>query len=202
MKQRLLAIIMLMVIMSYTGCGKTNQNDSGEDATSDFDIVDIEKSPQILIDYNINEILENQKIIFLVVEEIFAEGYFDGYFIDGGGKKHLFVLQREDRYQPVEDDFAYLSEHYDEFEGTDFVDKNTLSRWIDYLYHVNEKSTIKEQGEDIADMEVVTLYGIRMIDGKEEFVWLGSYSGVSKRLDDEIADKLFEELGEDWNRVN
>ena len=202
MKQILFALVMIVAILNSVGCGKSDKGDTGSNETVDFDTVVPEELSQPSVEYNIDEILENQKIIFLVVSNNFENQSFKGYFIDGSGEKHLFVLQRDDWYQPVEGDFAYLLEHYDEFEGTDFVDEDTLRRWIDYLYRVDENSIIKAEGEDVVDLAEVTLYGIRTIDGKEEFVWLGSYSGVSRRLDDENVDKLFEELGEDWNWVD
>ena len=76
-----------------------------------------------------------------------------------------------------------LLKHYDEFETIDFFDDKTLRKCIKYLYHVNADSDIVTEGEAIMDAPINQLYGIRLKDDQEEFVWLGLDSGILKKLD-------------------
>lgn len=43
------------------------------------------------------------------------------------------------------------------------------------------------------------LYGVRIADGKEEFVFLKSYTGESEKLDDPYANFICNEFGDNWS---
>ena len=48
------------------------------------------------------------------------------------------------------------------------------------------------------DYPLKQLYGIRLIDDNEEFVFLESETGITERLDDSSAVQIYEEFGEEW----
>ena len=51
------------------------------------------------------------------------------------------------------------------------------------------------------DAPINQLYGIRLKDDQEEFVWLGLDSGILKKLDDSSTDLIFEKFGDKWYMV-
>lgn len=98
-----------------------------------------------------------------------SEPYVEGYFIDTKGKKHIYGLYGQAPFESIEKEYAYLLEHYDEFEMVEF-----------------------------GDYPLKQLYGIRVIDDNEEFVFLESETGITERLDDPSAAQIYEEFGEEW----
>ncbi len=54
------------------------------------------------------------------------------------------------------------------------------------------------EGTTIMDYPLKQLYGIRVIDDNEEFVFLESETGITERLDDLSAVQIYEEFGEEW----
>lgn len=54
------------------------------------------------------------------------------------------------------------------------------------------------EGTTIMDYPLKQLYGIRVIDDNEEFVFLESETGTTERLDDLSAVQIYEEFGEEW----
>lgn len=62
----------------------------------------------------------------------------------------------------------------------------------EYLYHVNIDSERKMEGTTIMDYPLKQLYGIRVIDDNEEFVFLESETGITERLDDQLLEKCSE----------
>ena len=122
----------------------------------------------------------------------------EGYFIDTKGKKHIYGLYEQAPFESIEKEYAYLLEHYDEFEMVDFGDDTTLKNCTEYLYHVNIDSERKTEGTTIMDYPLKQLYGIRVIDDNEEFVFLESETGITERLDDPSAVQIYEEFGEEW----
>lgn len=189
-KKFLLAMMAIMILLS--GC---------------------ENKSQYSIDYDMDTVLNHQKIIFIVSVCDYDEQYIYndryGYFIDQTGRKHIFdvhELYNHTSFVPIEQKYAYLLEHYEEFEAKDFLDDSKLRECIDYLYHVNPDAEIRTEGEvvvsEAAEREP-TLYGVRMVNNHEEFVWLGTNVGsyFSQRLDDPSADFIFEEFGSQWDSL-
>ncbi len=172
MKIKLFAVITVLFMIS--GCGKNDQR------------------------VDIDTILANQKILFIMSVSSYDEPYSTGYFIDGKGKKHIYGPYLQHPFESIEKEYAFFLEHYDEFETIDFFDDKTLRKCIKYLYHVNSDSDIITEGEAIMDAPLKQLYGIRLNDDQEEFVWLGSEPGISKRLDDPSSDLIFKKFGEKW----
>lgn len=168
---------------------------------------------QYSIDYDMDTVLNNQKIIFIVSVYDHDEGYIYnaryGYFIDQTGRKHIFdvhELYNQTSSVSIEQKYAYLLEHYAEFEAKDFLDDSKLRNCIDYLYHVNPNAEIRSEGEVVASEapeREPTLYGVRMVNDHEEFVWLGHNVGsyYSERLDDPSADLIFQEFGSQWDTL-
>lgn len=143
---------------------------------------------------DIDLILENQKIIFLQSISSYEETYAAGYFIDSNGKKHIYKLNDRQPFRSIGETYEYLLKHYDEFETTDYFDDITLKKCVRHLYCVNKDANVMEKGEVIIDAPEITLYGIRQKNDQEEFVWLGSECGISKKLDDPSAYWILEEL--------
>ena len=107
-------------------------------------------------------------------------------------------------YQKIQRNFwvgIFYPNVYDEFETIDFFDDKTLRKCIKYLYHVNADSDIVTEGEAIMDAPINQLYGIRLKDDQEQFVWLGLDSGTLKKLDDSSTDLIFEKFGDKWYMV-
>ena len=177
MKIKLFAMVIGLAIIS--GCVKTDK---------------INQS----VEYDIDNTLMNQKIVYIMSVSSYDEPYAAGYFIDEKGKKHIYRLYDQGPFESIEKEYAYLLEHYDEFEVIDFFDYTTLRKCTEYLYNVNSDSMIRTEGEIIMDYPIKQLYGIRLKDERAEFVWLGSETGISKRLDDPATDKIFEEFGDKW----
>lgn len=189
-KKFLLALMAVMILLS--GCGNKSQYS---------------------IDYDIDTVLDNQKIIFIVSvydcdeKYIYSNRY--GYFIDQTGRKHIFdvhELYNQTSSVSIEQKYTYLLEHYEEFEVKDFLDDSKLRKCIDYLYHVNSDAEIRSEGEIVVSEDPdrePTLYGVRMVNNHEEFVWLGKNVGsyYSERLDDPSADLIFEEFGSQWDSL-
>ena len=113
--------------------------------------------------------MEKQKIVFIMSVSSYSEPYVEGYFIDTKGKKHIYGLYGQTPFESIEKEYAYLLEHYDEFEMVEF-----------------------------GDYPLKQLYGIRVIDDNEEFVSHESETGITERLDDPSAAQIYEEFGEEW----
>ncbi len=173
MKTKLLALIMLLGLLTISGCAKADK-------------------------YDIDQILMDQKIVFIMSISSYGEPYTEGYFIDGNGKKHIYGLYDQYPFESIEKEYAYLLEHYDEFETVDFFDDKTLRECTELLYYVNPDSEIKEEGGVIFDYPSKVLYGIKQIDGHEEIVELESFTGILIRLEDPSADQIYEIFGDVW----
>lgn len=171
MRTKLLAVI-IMCILIISSCGRAEKSD-------------------------IDNLLRNQKIVFIMSVSSYDEPYAEGYFIDGKGKKHVYGLL-DQPFESIEKEYAYLMEHYDEFKTMDFFDDNSLRECTEALYHVDPDSETRREGEVIFDYPEYILYGIRQTDGQEEFVRLEAYSGILERLDDSSADLIYEIFGDAW----
>lgn len=171
---KLLAALTIMGLIIISGCGKAN------------------------IPYDIDQILREQKIVYIMSVSSYDEPYTAGYFIDGNGKKHIYGLYNQRPFESIEKEYAYLLEHYDEFETMDFFEDKTLKKCTQLLYYVNTDSETRKEGEVIFDCPYYILYGIKQIDGHEEIVRLESYSGILERLDDLSADQIYEIFGDKW----
>ena len=171
-KTKLLAVIVIMGILIVSSCGKAGKND-------------------------IDALLMNQKIVFIMSVSSYEEPYAEGYFIDGKGKRHVYGLF-DHPFESIEKEYAYLMEHYDEFKTNDLFDDKNLRECAEALYHVDPDSETRKEGEVIFDCPEYILYGIRQIDGQEEFVRLEAYSGILERLDDSSADLIYEIFGDAW----
>ena len=193
MKTVLFAVIIGLLIF-ITACGKNDKINQGVELSADIS----DKSAVSSVEYDIDKILSNQKIVFIMSVSSFEDPYAAGYFIDQQGKKHIYGLYDQRPFESIEKEYSYLIEHYDEFETTDFFDYSTLRKCTEYLYRVNAESEIRTEGKAIIDAPEKQLYGVRMLDDHEEFVWLGSEPGISKRLDDASSDHIFEEFGDKW----
>ena len=174
MKMKLFTVIMLVVLFIVSGCEKGDENNYGAE-------IDVKESNKSSVEYDADKFWGDQKIVFIMSVSSYAEPYAEGYFIDTVGKKHIYGLY----------------EHAP-FETIDFFDDTSLRNCTEYLYHVNMDSKLKTEGTAIMDFPLKQLYGIRMIDGHEEFIFLGSETGISERLDDPSADQIFEEFGDTW----
>ena len=190
MRKILLNVVIVMFILIVSGCGKAENNDNIETSVVGTDKSDVE--------YDIDTILENQKIVFIMSISSYSEPYAEGYFIDSTGKKHIYRLHDQHPFDSIETEYTYLLEHYDEFEIVDFFDDATLRMCTEYLYHVNIDSEVKSEGTAIMDFPLKQLYGIKVLDEQEEFVWLGSETGISSKLEDQSADQIFAEFGDAW----
>ena len=179
------------MVFIVAGCGKKNEMNYGAD-------FDVKESNMSGIESNDDKVGMNQKIVFVMSVSSYEEPYAEGYFIDTTGKKHIYGLYEQQPFETIEKEYAYLLEHYDEFETVDFFDETTLKKCTESLYHVNADSELRTEGTAIMDFPLKQLYGIRVTDGQEEFVFLGSETGISERLDDPAADKIFEEFGDKW----
>ena len=177
MKTKLLAVITIMGLFIISGCAKADESDQSVD---------------------IDNILMNQKIVFIMSVSSYAERYAAGYFIDAKGKKHIYGLYDQWPFESIEKEYAYLLEHYDEFETIDFFDDKTLRECTECLYYINPNSETKEEGNILFDFSVNILYGIKQIDGHEEIVELESFTGILERLDDPYADQIYEIFGDTW----
>ena len=186
MRKILFTVVSVIVILSFSGCGTSEKNVGTETSVIVTDKADVDR------------ILENQKIVFIMSISSYSEPYAEGYFIDQEGKKHIYRLHEQRPFDSIEAEYAYLLEHYDEFEVVDFFDDETLRRCTENLYHVDINSNIKEEGMAIKGFPIIQLYGIRLINNQEEFVWLGSDTGISRSLEDKSAEQIFEDFGDAW----
>lgn len=186
MRKKLFMRVIVMFILIVSGCGASENNGT------------IETSVVVTDKADADSILENQKIVFIMSISSYSEPYAEGYFIDARGKKHIYRLHEQPPFDSIEAEYAYLLEHYDEFEIVDFFDDSTLRTCTEYLYCVNIDSEVKSEGTAIMDFPLKQLYGIRVLDKQEEFVWLGSETGISSKLGDSSADQIFEEFGDTW----
>ena len=188
MKKKLFIVIIVVVLFSVSGCENNNHGEKN----------DVNESNKSSVEYDVDNLLEKQKIVFIMSVSSYAEPYVEGYFIDTKGKKHIYGLYEQAPFESIEKEYAYLLEHYDEFEMVDFWDDTTLKNCTEYLYHVNIDSERKTEGTTIMDYPLKQLYGIRVIDDNEEFVFLESETGITERLDDPSAAQIYEEFGEEW----
>lgn len=186
MRKILFMVVSVMLILIVSGCGTSENNDR------------IETSAVVTDKADFDSILENQKIVFIMSISSYSEPYAEGYFIDVTGKKHIYRLHAQPPFDSIEAEYTYLMEHYDEFEIVDFFDDATLRTCTEYLYHVNIDSEVESEGVAIMDFPLKQLYGIRVLDGQKEFVWLGSETGISSKLEDQSANQIFEEFGDNW----
>lgn len=191
MKIKQFAILLIIGLLFVSGCEKTDDNKKSAENV-------VKETDESGIEYDIDYIMTNQKIVFIMSVSSYSEPYAEGYFIDTEGKKHIYGLYDQQPFESIEKEYAYLMEHYDEFEVVDFFDNTALRKCVDHLYHVDIDSEIRTEGEAIMDAPLKQLYGIRLLDGCEEFVWLGSEPGISERLDDASSDKIFETFGSKW----
>lgn len=172
-------VVALMLALGFISCSN-RENITGDSAK-----------------YDIDDFLLNQKIVFIMSVSSYEEPYAEGYFIDGTGKKHVYGLY--DRpFESIEKEYAFLLDHYDEFETMDFFEDKTLRECTEALFYVNPNSEIRKEGEIIFDCPTYILYGIKQTDGHEEIVELETYSGILKRLDDSYADLIYELFGDTW----
>lgn len=174
-----------------TGCEQLGGKSKTARQTSDF-------IGNNVSEINIDQVLPDQKIVFMMWIASYDEPYSSGYFIDGKGMKHIYKRSDVKPMYSVDVEYAYLLEHYDEFETTAYFDDATLKKCTECLYQVNANAEVRTEGKAIADAPEKKLYGVRMIDGHEEFVFLGSEPGIVKRLDDAASDQIFELFGDKW----
>lgn len=211
-KKRILTGIMATTAVIMSGCGNQEQLMSSSDiasmgviaydeqnVTDEIDITTATDTTTSTDTSNDNyQVWSDQKIVFMMWIASYDEPYSNGYFIDGKGTKHIYKRSGVMPMYPVEDEYAYLLEHYDEFETMAYFDDDTLKKCAECLYQVNANAEIRTEGKAIADAPEKKLYGVRMIDGNEEFVFLGSEPGIVKRLDDAASDQIFALFGDKW----
>ena len=206
MKRRMITALILAAALSAAGCGSNESASKGTEASAVKVTSSVEQKSDNetdttgadkVSDDTVKE-YEDQKIVFMMWIASYDEPYSKGYFIDGKGMKHTYERPGISPMYPVDDEYAYLIEHYDEFESAECFDDDTLKQCEECLNKVNADAEIKTEGKAIADAPEKSLYGVRMNDGQAEFVFLGSEPGISKRLDDASADKIFELFGDDW----
>lgn len=161
MKKKLFIVIIVVVLFSVSGCENNNHGEKN----------DVNEPNKSSVEYDVDNLLEKQKIVFIMSVSSYSEPYVEGYFIDTKGKKHIYGLYEQAPFESIEKE---------------------------YLYHVNIDSDRKTEGSAIMDYPLKQLYGIRMTDDNEEFVFLESETGITERLDDPSAVQIYEEFGEEW----
>ena len=161
MKKKLFIVIIVVVLFSVSGCENNNHGEKN----------DVNEPNKSSVEYDVDNLLEKQKIVFIMSVSSYSEPYVEGYFIDKKGKKHIYGLYEQAPFELIEKE---------------------------YLYHVNIDSERKTEGTTIMDYPLKQLYGIRVIDDNEEFVFLESETGITERLDDLSAVQIYEEFGEEW----
>ncbi len=206
MKNRIITAFILSAALMTTGCGSTESTPQEPEKSKAKITSSVEQKAEYETDTtdeddnsddNTQEYAK-QKIVFLMWIASYDEPYSKGYFIDGKGMKHIYERPDTKPMYSVEDEYAYLIEHYDEFDTAEYFDNDTLKQCMECLFKVNADAKIRTDGTAIADAPEKSLYGIRMNDDQAEFIFLGSEPGISKRLDDASADKIFELFGDKW----
>lgn len=52
--------------------------------------------------YDVDNLLEKQKIVFIMPVSSYSEPYVEGYFIDTKGKKHIYGLYGQAPFESIE----------------------------------------------------------------------------------------------------
>ena len=103
MKKKLFIVIMVVVLFSVSGCDNNNHGEKN----------DVNESNKSSVEYDVDNLLEKQKIVFIMSVSSYAEPYVEGYFIDTKGKKHIYGLYEQAPFESIEKEYTYLLEHYD-----------------------------------------------------------------------------------------
>lgn len=110
MKKKLFIVIIVVVLFSVSGCENNNHGKN-----------DVNEPNKSSVEYDVDNLLEKQKIVFIMSVSSYSEPYVEGYFIDTKGKKHIYGLYEQAPFESIEKEYAYILEHYDEFETVDFL---------------------------------------------------------------------------------
>ncbi len=197
MKKRILIMCIMIGLALCSGCAERESGVKTEDTPGIEKQLSTE-SNQEEVQANVDQILKNQKIIFIMSVSSFDEPYAAGYFIDADGKKHRYEMYDRRPFNSIDEEYAFLLEHYDEFEAEEGFEKNLFKDCVWTLCLVNSEAPRKKEGIVIMDYPYEALYGIRQKDGREEIVFLESTTGVHETLNDSYAEKLYEAFGETW----
>ena len=58
-------------------------------------------------EYDVDNLLEKQKIVFIMSVSSYSEPYVEGYFIDTKGKKHIYGLYGQAPFESIEKEYLY-----------------------------------------------------------------------------------------------
>ena len=193
MKKRILTTCIMVGLVLCSGCAKRGTEGAPkimEQSTS--------KSDQTAAQTDVDQILKNQKIIFIMSVSSYEDPYAAGYFIDASGKKHRYELYDRGPFRSIEEEYVFLLERYDEFEPAEGFEDQLFQDCVGNLCLVNPEAPREKEGTVIMDYPYKALYGIRQKDGREEIVFLESDTGIRESLKDPHAEKLYEAFGESW----
>ncbi len=185
MKKRLLILTIAFMLIFLSACSKHNDEAPSEDISD-----------------SVNQIIDNQRIVFIMSVSSYDEPYMEGYFIDTEGKKHCYRFMDRRPFDLIDQEYEFLIEHYEEFETSEFFSEDELRESIECLCLVNSEANRIKKGDIIFDYPYHALYGIRQKDGKEERVWLRSFTGIDESLDDPYANSLYEMFGDSWDYLD
>lgn len=197
MKKKILMTCVVIGLALCSGCAERDSMAKTEDASKNAEQISLE-SNQTGVQANVDQILKNQKIVFIMSVSSYDEPYAEGYFIDADGKKHCYEMHDRGPFKTIDEEYAYLLEHYDEFEATEGFGNDLFKDCVGNLCLVNSEAPREKEGTVIMDYPYKALYGIRQNDGKDEIVFLESTTGVNEKLKDSHAEKLYEAFGEAW----
>ena len=92
MKKELFIVIMVVVLFSVSGCDNNNHGEKN----------DVNESNKSSVEYDVDNLLQKQKIVFIMSVSSYAEPYVEGYFIDTKGKKHIYGLYEQAPFESIE----------------------------------------------------------------------------------------------------
>ena len=148
----------------------------------------------------ITSILENQEFLFMMSYRSYSERYIAGYAIGRDGKKYSYALENSWPFESPEEEFSYITGHFDELETVELWDEETVRACTEALYSVDAGAKIKKGGRIAEDAPFAGFCGIRVKDGKREFISLMSNdSGLTEKLKDPSADFIMEQTGDRWS---
>ena len=86
--------------------------------------------------YDVDNLLEKQKIVFIMPVSSYSEPYVEGYFIDTKGKKHIYGLYGQAPFESIEKEYLYHVNIDSErkTEGTSSVQRSLSSSLSEFRY--------------------------------------------------------------------
>ena len=157
-------IVMLIMLVALTGCGK--------DA------------------YKLSE----QDIVFVYRELYYADVYENsGFFIDNEGKRYFFDLTADEwGYAENEEVYDYLINNRDSFTAEEFLSQEEIEEWYGYLCAIPPDAEIEKASPHMCGGSRI-VFGVRMTQEKEEEIILIQADGLwRERNMDENARKIVE----------